>query len=229
MKHIFISAILLLLSASMFAESTENRQKNRHEISMGYGDAYSLMSMPNYFFNWYYYGESGESPMGNNKCTGYISFNYQYRINKWLDIGMEYNYINLVNETNYDLTNDNTNSPMFGLKDSWITKEDGYLYYTRDYTSHIIMLTTQFTYFHHKWVSLYSGVSLGLNIEGIKRHDYFNTVTCKIPPSFALDIKAIGVSIGKENIFASVELGGLFLIPRYYPNRIINISVGYRF
>ena len=94
-----------------------------------------------------------------------------------------------------------------------------------------IMVTTRFTYMHSKYVSLYSGLGAGLNINTGSEIDYRNRKTALAP---ALSLTVLGVNVGNERWFAAAEFGGLYSltsISEVYMagSRMFTVSVGCRF
>ncbi len=93
---------------------------------------------------------------------------------------------------------------------------------------HTFMLTGTVTYYRNKYIELYSGLGLGLSHLRYRRVGVTKENINK-KNFLTADIRAIGFSIGNEHIFAAVELGGMFLIPRFFVGKIASVSFGCRF
>lgn len=94
-----------------------------------------------------------------------------------------------------------------------------------------IMLTMRFTYFHSKYVSLYSGLGAGMNINTGSEVDYLDRHTVVAP---ALNITALGMNVGNNRWFGAVEFGGLYSLANLNEvymagSRMFTVSVGCRF
>jgi hypothetical protein len=93
------------------------------------------------------------------------------------------------------------------------------------------MATTRFTYLHSKYVSLYSGLGVGLNINTGSELDYRGRKTVLAP---ALNLTVLGMSVGDEKWFGAVEFGGLYSLMNMHEvyltgSRMFTLSVGRRF
>ena len=94
-----------------------------------------------------------------------------------------------------------------------------------------VMLTMRFTYFHSKYVSLYSGLGAGMNINTGSEVDYLDRHTVVAP---ALNITALGMNVGNNRWFGAVEFGGLYSLANLNEvymagSRMFTVSVGCRF
>lgn len=94
-----------------------------------------------------------------------------------------------------------------------------------------VMLTMRFTYFHSKYVSLYSGLGAGMNINAGSEVDYLDRHTVVAP---ALNITALGMNVGNNRWFGAVEFGGLYSLANINEvymagSRMFTVSVGCRF
>lgn len=94
-----------------------------------------------------------------------------------------------------------------------------------------VMLTMRFTYFHSKYVSLYSGLGAGMNINTGSEVDYLDRHTAVAP---ALNITALGMNVGNNRWFGAVEFGGLYSLANLNEvymagSRMFTVSVGCRF
>lgn len=94
-----------------------------------------------------------------------------------------------------------------------------------------IVPTVRFSYYRHEYVSLYSAIGAGLNINTGTELDYKGRKTAVAP---ALNITLLGVCAGKGRWYGAVELGGLYSLTNseevyMFGSRIITASVGVRF
>ena len=94
-----------------------------------------------------------------------------------------------------------------------------------------IMVTTRFTYLHSKYVLLYSGLGVGLNINTGSEIDYRDRKTALAP---ALNLTVLGMSVGNEKWYGAVEFGGLYSLMNIQEvylagSRMFTLSVGCRF
>ena len=93
-----------------------------------------------------------------------------------------------------------------------------------------ILATARFTYLHSKYVSLYSGLGAGVNINTGSEIDYRDRKTAVAP---ALSLTVLGMSVGNEQWFGTVEFGGLYSLINIHEvymagSRMFTVSVGYR-
>ena len=140
---------------------------------------------------------------------------YQYRVRYWFNVGAMVDYSGVL----WDKVHRNG-------KGEELDRE-------KDCNFHniAILLTMRFTYFHSKYVSLYSGLGAGLNINTGSELDYHDRYTACAP---ALNITALGMSVGNERWFGAVEFGGLYSLMNMYEvymagSRMFTVSVGCRF
>lgn len=140
---------------------------------------------------------------------------YQYRVKYWFNVGAMVDYSGVL----WDKVRRN------GKGEELDREEDC------SFHNIAIMLTMRFTYFHSKYVSLYSGLGAGLNINTGSELDYHDRYTACAP---ALNITALGMSVGNERWFGAVEFGGLYSLMNMYEvymagSRMFTVSVGCRF
>ena len=94
-----------------------------------------------------------------------------------------------------------------------------------------IVPTVRFSYCRYEYVSLYSAIGAGLNINTGTELDYKGRKTAVAP---AVNITLLGVCVGKGRWYGAVEVGGMFslnTLEEVYMlgSRIITASVGVRF
>lgn len=140
---------------------------------------------------------------------------YQYRVKYWFNVGAMVDYSGVL----WDKVRRN------GKGEELDREEDC------SFHNIAIMLTMRFTYFHSKYVSLYSGLGAGLNINTGSELDYLDRHTAFAP---ALNITALGMNVGNNRWFGAVEFGGLYSLANINEvymagSRMFTVSVGYRF
>lgn len=140
---------------------------------------------------------------------------YQYRIRYWFNVGGMIDYSGVV----WDKVNRN------GLGKE-VSREKNC-----NFHNIAIMATARFTYMHTKYVSLHSGLGVGLNINTGSEIDYRGRKTALAP---ALNLTVLGMSVGNEKWFGAVEFGGLYSLMNIHEvylagSRMFTLSVGCRF
>lgn len=192
------------------AETKETRSTQRHEFRIGYGDPmYETMRWKD---------ESNHLPVPMNvrqnyRYTGHIYGEYMYRVNDWFGVGGQVDF----GATTFDY---NTYQ-LDAAGKQYLASSDHRFFYDL-----CIMPSFRFTYFHHEWVNLYSGLQLGLGIHG----DYQG----RYELGYAAGLTALGLSVGRDHWFGTVEVGGLNNVQSLTAiyliwSRWFNVSVGYRF
>ena len=140
---------------------------------------------------------------------------YQYLIRYWFNVGGMIDYSGVV----WDKVNRN------GLGEE-VSREKNC-----NFHNIAIMATARFTYMHTKYVSLHSGLGVGLNINTGSEIDYRGRKTALAP---ALNLTVLGMSVGNEKWFGAVEFGGLYSLMNIHEvylagSRMFTLSVGCRF
>lgn len=102
----------------------------------------------------------------------------------------------------------------------------------REYCYNIVMMPTiRFTYFRHNIVQLYSGLGVGLDINGGTET---NIKGKRTDAGLALNLTLLGMSANYKRIFAAVEYGGMYALHDMnslfmVKSRMLTASVGFRF
>ena len=140
---------------------------------------------------------------------------YQYRVRYWFNVGGMIDYSGVV----WDKVNRN------GLGKE-VSRDKNC-----NFHNIAIMATARFTYMHTKYVSLHSGLGVGLNINTGSETDYRGRKTALAP---ALNLTVLGMSVGNEKWFGAVEFGGLYSLMNIHEvylagSRMFTLSVGCRF
>ena len=139
---------------------------------------------------------------------------YQYRVKYWFNVGAMVDYSGVI----WDKVRRN------GLGEELGREKDCHFH------NIAIMLTMRFTYLHSRYVSLYSGLGAGVNINTGSELDYRDRYTALAP---ALDITVLGMQVGNERWFGAVEFGGLYSLANIHEvymagSRMFTVSVGCR-
>lgn len=217
MKKFFLIAMIVLLPGWAMAEEKTDRIERRHEVRLGWGDQLfeTLMwhkptgvitSMP---ADWqriypedYHYDQ-------------HLWLEYQYRPNYWFSFGgmLDMSEVHWTNVTRNGLGQE-------------VSREPGHYFYNV-----VIMPTVRFTYLHHEYVNLYSGLGIGLGINGGTEKDVQGRTDLL---GAALNLTLIGMSVNYQQYFATVDFGGLYSLKNancifLASSRMINVSIGMRF
>jgi hypothetical protein len=229
MKKLFLLMLLFQSVLLAYAETKENRKENPHEIRIGIADNhYEIAHTPKKDI---IHG----IPRVNHGIlsTGHIFTEYQYRINSWLSAGCLFDYMHnweyQCGCQNYTI--DENGNPIEIMQEKL-------------FSSHISILPTiRFTYFHDKYVNIYSSIGLGAHLS----YNNYDNIKTNFTNNLgaALDICALGLSVGNNHWFGTFELGNMntFTFPtlRYgtyakttittnaLMSKVLRISFGYRF
>ena len=191
-------------------------KKNPHDIRIGWGDQLFETLV------WYNQPHSTlypESYIGQyDERYRYLQHwfvEYQYRVRYWFNVGGMIDYSGVV----WDKVQRN------GIGEE--IKRDK----NCNFHNIAIMVTTRFTYLHSKYVLLYSGLGVGLNINTGSEIDYRDRKTALAP---ALNLTVLGMSVGNEKCYGAVEFGGLYSLMNIQEvylagSRMFTLSVGCRF
>jgi hypothetical protein len=95
----------------------------------------------------------------------------------------------------------------------------------------VIMPTIRFTYYHHPNVNLYSGLGIGMDINGGTETDGLGRHTVV---GAAMNITVFGVSANYKRWFCTVDFGGMYALRNantifMASSRMINVGLGARF
>lgn len=214
---IILLLALSLLCATGRAETRQDRKDMRNELRVGWGDMLfeSLMwhnpksiitTMPATYRRTY---------TENFRYHQHLFMEYQYRFNYWFGLGGMVD----VGEVGWDhVTRDGTGAE--------VLREPGRYFYNLT-----IMPTVRFTYFHHENVNLYSGLGVGVVVNGGTETNAKGEHT---EAGAAVNITVFGVSANYKRFFAAVELGGLYGLRNtntiyMASSRIFSASIGARF
>ena len=169
--------------------STEAGMHHRHEIRFEVGDPLGIMILQNKKNHLPNISGANLTAVGHAwRATPVFSFNYHYRLTKWLWAGVMINYAFFKDHTDYTYTR------------------------FRDCTQHGITLMPElrFSYLNRPHVTLYSAAALGYTIflgrENASFDEFYShRLYISEFPSFQLT--AFGIRAGGEHLFGSFELG----------------------
>lgn len=215
-RRLYILCLMICLAVGARAENKWAYLNMRHEVRMGWGDQLfeSLM-----WHNPLYYTRSNDSRTWlyheNYHHDQHIWAEYQYREKGWFSFGAMAD-ISFVHWD--DVTRD-------GHGDE-ISRSKGHYFY-----NFVIMPTIRFTYFHHEYVNLYSGLGFGMDINGGTETDGLGRKTVV---GMAANITVIGISANYNRWFWTVDFGGMYALRDMntifmLSSRIINVGFGARF
>ena len=216
-RFLFIALLVLGGTGFVCAENNAAYLNQHNELRIGWGDQLfetlmwhnptSIVSkMPE--TNQYLYHE-------NYKHYQHIWLEYQWRFNNWFGLG----------------------AMIDGSGVSWddVTRNGAGVEQTRDPNHHffnlVIMPTVRFTYFHHPNVNLYSGLGLGLGINGGTETNAYGK---HADIGAAVNVTVFGVSANYDRWFWTVDFGGMTSLKNANAiymacSRIINVGFGARF
>ena len=217
-QRIFLLISLVVsLVCIVHAEDNLAYLEQRNELRLGWGDQLfeSLMwhnptsitkTMPVTYEQTY---------KENYRHNQHIWLEYQYRFNHWFGLGGMID----MSEVGWDkVTRDGTGAEL---------ARDGKHYFY----NLVIMPTVRFTYFHHPNVNIYSGLGIGLGINGGTE---VNGQGKNTDVGAAANFTIVGVSANYKRWFVAFDYGGLYSLKNanyifMAKSRMLNLSVGARF
>ena len=222
LRKIFIILCLSLVCfGSAWGETKEDRAARKHEVRVMIGDwlMESVLWRDNPHGN--YGGVVAKDPLNppvfkedcNYSWLPHFGAEYQYRINRWLGVGMQIDF----QRTTWNRVSYNTKNAEVGR-----TKEN--------FFNLSFLPTVRFTYLHHKYVNLYSSLSAGIDVNGGSEVDFYGRHTVVSP---ACNFGFFGISANYGPWFGSFELGGMYALKDgqtiYMAScRLLTLSFGYR-
>lgn len=210
---------ILLLSLPIVYGAAENKwdyMTSRHEVRVGWGDQLfeSLMwhnpthvtTMPATYQELY---------KENYRHYQHYWFEYQYRFTHWFGLGVMLDGSGVQWD---EVVRDGQ-----GIE---LSREKNHHFYNL-----VVMPTMRFTYFHHEYVNLYSGLGFGMGINGGTETNAKGRHT---DVGAAVNITVIGVSANYGRWFWTVDFGGMYSLKNanaifMASSRIINVGLGARF
>lgn len=218
-RFFFLSCLVvcLLTTGIVRAEDKLAYLSQRNELRLGWGDQLfeSLMwhnptnivtTMPTTFSKTY---------NENYRHHQHLWLEYQYRFTHWFGLGGMID----MSEVGWDaVTRDGTGAEL--------TRDKNHYFYNL-----VIMPTVRFTYFHHEYVNIYSGLGLGLGINGGTET---NSKGKQTDLGMAIDLTLVGVSANYKRWFMAFDFGGMYSLKSAQciflaKSRMFNLSLGARF
>ena len=216
-KRLYIIGLLCCLSVSVIAESKWDYLSQRNEIRIGWGDqlfeslmwhnpTYITTTMPTSYEQTY---------RENFSHNQHIWLEYQWRFKHWFSLG------GMIDMSEVGWTDVRRNGAGAELSRS------GRKYFY----NLVIMPTIRFTYFHHEFVNLYSGIGIGMDINGGTEKDGRGKRTAV---GAAINFTVLGISANYERWFWTVDFGGMYALRDantifMLSSRMINVGFGARF
>ena len=202
---------------SVHAEDKWAYLQQRNELRIGWGDqlfeslvwhnpTYIVKTMPTSYEQVYH---------ENYRHDQHVWIEYQWRFKHWVSLGGMVDWS--------DVRWDDVTRNGAGVE---VAREGGHWFYNI-----VIMPTVRFTYFHHENVNLYSGLGVGLDINGGSETDGWGR---KTDVGAAINVTVFGVSANYRRWFWTVDFGGLYALKNgntifMASSRIMNVGLGVRF
>lgn len=148
----------------------------------------------------------------NYRHNQHIWAEYQWRFNYWFSLGGMID----VSEVGWDdVVRNGTGAE--------ISRTNNQYFYNA-----VIMPTIRFTYYHHPYVNLYSGLGVGIDINGGTEKNVKGQNT---EVGYAINLTVIGVRASYNRFFCALDLGGMYALrgANYIymaSSRIMNFSLG---
>lgn len=215
-----------MVSLSLSAETKENRADNPHQLRIGIGDDLGTRMrlghcgcQPDYAPPMPEEGQSVEwmhsqltavqTRVESAHALPHFFLDYQYRLKPWFGVGLQTD-----------------------LRGAWDTRRKYNLYgddfgtYGTSTLAWAFIPECTFTYLHRPLVNLYSAVGIGYAME----MELTSGKVDEVEHSIALHLTALGLSIGRNHWFGTLELG-ILSEPgnELFLDRFLSASVGYRF
>ena len=151
----------------------------------------------------------------NYRYTQHCFVEYMYNVNYWYSVGGMVDYSGVLWD---EVTRDG--------KGMELQRE-----VNQQFHNIVIMPVIRFAYLHTEYVSLYSALGLGVNVNTGTEIDYKGRKTAA---SVAANISLLGVRIGGKHFFGALELGGMFALANtneiyMLGSRLFTASIGCRF
>ena len=158
---------------------------------------------------------NGDVIAKNYRYTQHWFAEYLYRVNFWFGVGGMLDYGGVYWDK---VPRDAVGNELEKLYTAWFANIS-------------LMPLIRFTYYEQNFVRLYSGLGFGLNINTGTELDYKGRETACAP---VLNLTLLGVNVGNDHMFGSVELGGMFSLANkqeiyLLDSRIFTASFGVRF
>lgn len=200
-----------------FAENKWTHITQRNELRIGWGDQLFesliwhnptsiITTMPDSYQQVY---------KENYSYNQHVWMEYQWRFTHWFSLGAMVDF----SHVGWDEVTRN------GKGAELNRKEEQFFY------NAVIMPTIRFTYFHHENVNFYSGLGIGLDINGGSETNALGNHT---DVGAAINLTVFGISANYQRWFWTVDCGGLYALKNMntiflMSSRIVNVGMGVRF
>lgn len=200
-----------------FAENKWTHITQRNELRIGWGDQLFesliwhnptsiITTMPDSYQQVY---------KENYSYNQHVWMEYQWRFTHWFSLGAMVDF----SHVGWDEVTRN------GKGAELNRKEEQFFY------NAVIMPTIRFTYFHHENVNFYSGLGIGLDINGGTETNALGNHT---DVGVAINLTVFGISANYQRWFWTVDCGGLYALKNMntiflMSSRIVNVGMGVRF
>ena len=208
---------LFCLSLSAWAENQWDHVTMRNEVRIGWGDQlfesliwHNPTTIPTTMPESMTY-----LTHENYRYNQHLWAEYQWRFCCWFSLGAMVD----VSEVGWD-------NVVRNGKGVELSYDPNHFFYNT-----IIMPTMRFTYYHHPYVNLYSGMGFGMDINGGTEK---NGEGHKTDVGMAMSVTLIGVSANYSRWFMTVDIGGMTALKDANTiflacSRIFNVGIGARF
>lgn len=200
-----------------FAENKWTHITQRNELRIGWGDQLFesliwhnptsiITTMPDSYQQVY---------KENYSYNQHVWMEYQWRFTHWFSLGAMVDF----SHVGWDEVTRNG-------KGAELNRKENQFFYNA-----VIMPTIRFTYFHHENVNFYSGLGIGLDINGGTETNAFGNHT---DVGAAINLTVFGISANYQRWFWTVDCGGLYALKNMntiflMSSRIVNVGMGVRF
>lgn len=151
----------------------------------------------------------------NYSYNQHVWMEYQWRFTHWFSLGAMVDF----SHVGWDEVTRNG-------KGAELNRKENQFFYNA-----VIMPTIRFTYFHHENVNFYSGLGIGLDINGGTETNALGNHT---DVGAAINLTVFGISANYQRWFWTVDCGGLYALKNMntiflMSSRIVNVGMGVRF
>lgn len=191
---------------------------DKHEIRLTFGDCLWESLIWHDDAHGYYQGVGDASSIfyerQHYRYAPHAELDYHYFVNSWFSagVGVDFQY------TAWHLNGYNNKNEL-----SYSSKENFY--------NVCIIPAVRFTYFRSTYVNIYSSIGIGMTINGGTETDINGKNTAI---GAAVDIRALGLAIGKDHWHGTLDVGGLTALRNKESiymvcSKIIQLGVSYTF
>lgn len=213
----FVIGLFLMCSLGLLAEDKYAYMTQHSELRIGWGDQLfeSLVwhnptsittTMPESYRQTY---------RENYHHDQHVWMEYQWRFKHWFSLGAMVDW----SDVRWDVVTRNG-------RGAELSRTSGHWFYNI-----VVMPTFRFTYLHHPNVNLYSGIGLGMDINGGSELDGWGNQTVV---GAAVQFTVLGISANYERWFWFADFGGLYALKNgntifMASSKIISAGLGVRF